>query len=372
MVDWFTPGYKAGGPIRSVSNVAKALKNNYQIYILTTDTDHGEVEPYKNISSDKWISDTDDGINIYYAKKNTLSANRLKKQILHVDPDYIYLNHLFSPYFVLHPLWLKFRGKVKSKIILCPRGALYESALSLKAYKKRPLLQLLKWMQVQKFITFHATNEREKSALENYFPESKIIVADNLSAADQPVNAECVKDVGSVRCIFIARIVPIKNLYFLLEVLEKIKSTVQLTVIGPIENKDYWEQCQHKIEKLPDNIRVNYEGAKNSNELLPIIQRHHLFILPTKGENYGHSIVESLIAGRPVLISDQTPWLDIETKKAGWAISLNNPAEFANVIDNVCKWDQLTFNEWSLSAWNYASSIIKNPLLQQSYFEMFS
>jgi glycosyltransferase involved in cell wall biosynthesis len=36
--------------------------------------------------------------------------------------------------------------------------------------------------------------------------------------------------------------------------------------------------------------------------------RHDLFVLPTRGENFGHVIFESVAAGTPVLLSDQTPW----------------------------------------------------------------
>src|SRR5438067_629616 len=111
MVDWFTPGYKAGGPIRSTLNAALALKKNYEIYILTTDTDHGDTEPYPNILPDQWNTTVDDEIKTYYAKKKTLSRSQLKKQIVNVDADYLYLNHLYSPYFVLYPLWLKYKKK---------------------------------------------------------------------------------------------------------------------------------------------------------------------------------------------------------------------------------------------------------------------
>jgi glycosyltransferase involved in cell wall biosynthesis len=39
-----------------------------------------------------------------------------------------------------------------------------------------------------------------------------------------------------------------------------------------------------------------------------ILHKYDLFILPTLNENFGHSIVESLSVGTPVLISDNTPW----------------------------------------------------------------
>ena len=56
-------------------------------------------------------------------------------------------------------------------------------------------------------------------------------------------------------------------------------------------------------------------------------------ILPTFNENYGHVILESLTAGCPVIISDQTHWLTLSEKKAGWDLSLSDQQQFVDVIN---------------------------------------
>ena len=103
-----------------------------------------------------------------------------KRSYTEADADYIYLNHLFSPLYVVYPLWLKWRGIIKGKVVICPRGALYDSALSIKKYKKTPFLKLFKWMGIHKLVKFHATNEREQKAILEYFPGSEVMIADNL------------------------------------------------------------------------------------------------------------------------------------------------------------------------------------------------
>jgi glycosyltransferase involved in cell wall biosynthesis len=372
LVDWFAPGYKAGGPIRSSLNVAFALKSNYDIRVLTTDTDHGETEPYKEISADTWDKNLDKDINVFYARKKTLSRKQLKNEITAAKADFIYLNHIWSPYFVLYPLWLKLTGQVKAKIVLCPRGGLYDSALSVKRYKKTPLLRLMKALNIQRHITFHATNGREKEAIERFFPGSKIVIADNLPSSVQPALVSCEKVPGKLKCVFIARIVAIKNLLFLLSALEKITSEVELTVVGPAEDEAYWNECKAKIEQLPSNVRVEYKGSLHNDKLMEVLQEHHLFILPTTGENFGHSIFEALIAGRPVLISDQTPWVNLESKKIGWDIPLQEPAKFTSVIEEAAAWNQQTFDEHAVASWQYANDFINNSKVKQDYFELFS
>ncbi|MDR3717119.1 MAG: glycosyltransferase family 4 protein [Puia sp.] len=371
LVDWFAPGYKAGGPIQSCVNFAFSLKSLFRILVLTTDTDHGEKEPYQGIVADQWTHSMHPEVGVFYAKKSSMKLRQLKKVMLDSRADYVYLNHLFSPYFVLYPLWLAYTGALKSRIVLCPRGALYLSALSVKPYKKYPFIRLFRFLGIHKRITFHATNEREKEAILHYFPGSRIVVADNLPKSDQPGFASCFKEAGFLKCIFIARIVPIKNLLYLLETLSTVQARVELTIIGPVEDETYWNACRNTIEGLPPNINVQYAGPKRNDELMPVLQQHHLFILPTTGENFGHSIFEALLAGRPVLISDQTPWLGLRDRKTGWDIPLAEPGSFAETIENMARWDQATFDEWARSAWQYARHFIENPELQSRYKELF-
>jgi glycosyltransferase involved in cell wall biosynthesis len=372
LVDWFAPGYKAGGPIQSCVNFAFALKNDFDICVLTTDTDHGETEPYQDIISNQWIENPADGFKIFYAKKQTLSLKQLKQVMLGVNADYVYLNHLFSPYFVVYPLWLKYTGSLHSQVVLCPRGALYASALSVKPYKKKPFIAMFRWLGIQKKIIFHATNQREEDAIKDFFPGSKVMIADNLPDTNQPAFKPCEKKIGVLACVFIARIVALKNLLFILNGLEKIKATITLTVIGPVEDKSYWNECEKKIAQLPANIQVSYLGPKRNDELAGILQQHHLFVLPTTGENFGHSIFEALLSGRPVLISDQTPWLNLASKNAGWDLPLDQPALFVNSIEEAAAWDQNSFDEWAHGAWQYAREFISNPDLHNQYLELFS
>ena len=372
LVDWFAPGYKAGGPIQSCVNFAFFLKDEFDIRVLTTDTDHGETHPYEGISTGEWLTNLHPGFKVKYLKKATLDLRQLKKELLEAEADFVYLNHLFSPLFVVYPLWLKYRGQLKSRIVLCPRGALYDSALAVKPWKKTPFIKLFRLLGIHKKILFHATNEREKEAIGRFFPESSVLIADNLPKSDQPVFQTEVKTSGYLKCIFIARIVAIKNLLFLLTALESVKANVELTVIGPIEEKEYWEECQRKMAQLPGNIKVNYLGPKRNDELMPILRQHHLFVLPTTGENFGHSIFEAFVAGRPVLISDQTPWLGLAGQRIGWDLPLKDPGAFTTALEEAAGWDQAQFDEWSRSAWSFAHKFIKNPEIQGQYLQLFA
>jgi glycosyltransferase involved in cell wall biosynthesis len=372
LIEWFTPGYKAGGPIQSCLNIALALQHEYDIYVLTTDTDHGENAPYAGIEANQWQINVQTGLKIFYTRKATISFEQMAACIKEVEPDYIYLNLLFSPYFVIYPLWLKYRNKTTATIVVSPRGTLYDSALAVRWYKKKPLLWLYRRLGIGKQVLFHATNEREKMAIERIFPGSKKVVANNLPSLHQPAFKTLEKKNGMLRCIFIARIVPIKNLLYSIRFLRDCTSHIDFTIVGPVEDGPYWNECREFIRSLSPNIEVRYVGPKRNDELTTLVQQHHLLLLPSKGENFGHAIFDSFLAGRPVLISDQTPWRHLSPGKIGWDLSLDQPAAFTAAIETAALWNQQEFDDFALAAWEYAADFINDPLLTQPYKQLFS
>ncbi|HTL10081.1 MAG TPA: glycosyltransferase, partial [Chitinophagaceae bacterium] len=217
-----------------------------------------------------------------------------------------------------------------------------------------------------------ATSEREKEAILQYFPGSDVLLADDLPNTKQPVFTTKHKQPGTLSCIFIARIHPIKNLLLLLDILKDVKANVSLTIIGPVEDAAYWQKCNAAMAVMPPNIVVTYGGSLPNHALLPLLQDQQLFILPTQGENFGHAIFESLLAGRPVLISNQTPWLGLEQQHAGWDLPLQKPQAFVAAIEKAAAWDQAIFDEWCRGAYQYAKAFIDNPDLKKDYHRLFS
>lgn len=371
LTDWFAPGYKAGGPIQSCVNMCRALQQDYDIFVLTSNTDHGAGEPYPGIAAEQWTGNLELGVQVYYLEKKKITTAKIRAVMLAVNADIVYLQLLFSPFFAVYPLWLVLTGVINNKVVVCPRGTLYESALSHKLYKKKPLLVVCRWLGIAKKVVFHATNDREKAAIQDHFPGSHVVVADNLPDMQQDAFESCSKVPGFLKCIFIARIVPIKNLLYLLQCLQKIPQTITLTIVGPVEDEQYWKTCKAVIEKLPSNITVLYAGAKNKKEIKALLKQQHLFILPTTGENFGHAIFEAMLAARPVLISDQTPWLQLEAAKAGWHYPLSQPELFIKKIMELAALDQEHYDSYANGAWEYAHSFISNPSLTAPYKILF-
>jgi len=372
--DWFYPGFKAGGPIKSVTNLSVALQQKIDVYVFTADTDLNEAKPYANIQPNVWTKPIkSSNVQVFYCSKNNLNRATIKSIIKQVNPTSIYLNHLWSFWFVLQPLficWLNFK---KIKVVLCPRGALFESALHyLNTYKKKRVVMLvLKTLGIHKKLHFHATTIQEKETIEKYFGKVKISIANNLPDLQQPDLSTIEKRQGELKLVFIARIVDIKNLKLLLHSLQNVSSNISLTIAGPTEDKNYWEECKSIITSFSSNIKVNYVGEITPNQIMSLIKEHHLYCLPTQGENFGHSIFESFMAGRPVLISDKTPWLNLKQKAAGWDVDIVKENSFVPFIEEAANWQQNEFEVYCKGAWQVANDYINNPKLVSEYYPMF-
>ena len=72
-----------------------------------------------------------------------------------------------------------------------------------------------------------------------------------------------------------------------------------------------------------------YMGIVKHERVGEVFAEHDLFLLPSLGENYSHVTCEALSAGCPVLISDRTPWRNLQQKGVGWDVPLKMRADFA-------------------------------------------
>lgn len=368
--DWYEPGFKAGGPIRSCVNFAAHMKEGYDLFIFTGDRDLGDRQAYPQIETNRWIEK--DGVQAFYASPGAMNWENILVQVQNIKPDYIYLNSMYSKYFTVYPLLMKSLGMIKAQVVLSPRGMLKSTAVQYKPGKKKFFFQLLKLFRIPGRIVFHATDITEEADIKTLFGND--ITTKQISnfppqqKALQPIPKEC----GTVKLIFVGRVHPIKNLSFLLRCLQSVTGSILLTIVATIEDEAYWLQCREIIESLPETITVELQQDVPHNQVEQLISDHHLFVLPTLGENFGHAIFEALSAGRPVLISDQTPWRNLQEQHAGWDLPLSNEKEFVRVLQEVDGMDDAAFQQWSTGAWQYAKNFTESSNLEERYKELFS
>ena len=65
-------------------------------------------------------------------------------------------------------------------------------------------------------------------------------------------------------------------------------------------------------------------GEVKHEKLHALLHEYDVMLLPTLGENFGHAIIEALDAGLPVVISDRTPWRNLEQAGVGADLPLED------------------------------------------------
>jgi len=97
----------------------------------------------------------------------------------------------------------------------------------------------------------------------------------------------------------------------------------------------------------------------------------HLMFLPTRGENFGHAIIEALRSGCPVLISDQTPWRGLEDDRAGWILPLDEAERFRAVVQQVIDMPEADWAEWSAGARRFGERFACDPAHVEANRQLF-
>lgn len=374
LTDHYLPSIKGGGPIQSIKNLVDTFHDEIDFYILTSDRDLGDKKACESVVVNKW---TDVGnAKVYYVNTSSINYRKIKNIIEDINCDILYLNSFFSFKTSIIPILLnKFKMISKKKILLAPRGQFSKGALGIKSWKKKIFIKLTKLLNLYENVGWHATTAIEKEDIESVFGKNiKVFTANNLTPNHSNIQYDKTlnKDAEELKLIYIARIHPMKNLLQTLKTLEKVEGKVEFNIYGPIEDKLYWGKCQHVINNLNKKIKVNYLGQIANEKVDDIYKEHHIAILMTLGENFGHSIAEALIGGCPVIISDRTPWRNLEKWNAGYDISLDREDKFVEAINHYIDMNNHDYKLNSRCAFEYAKTDSNTTENINSYSKMFN
>ncbi|RTL57189.1 MAG: glycosyltransferase [Sphingobacteriales bacterium] len=360
--DYFSPAFKAGGPIQSLANLVDLLENEYIFRVVTRAYDKGEQSILPTIRPDEWNERGKD-TQVFYWKGGLVKFIKLLREC---SSRVIYINGIYSLYFNILPL-LFFKGRV----VLAPRGMLHAGALSQKPVKKKIYLFFFKLFGWHKKVVFHATDENEKEFIQQLFGTNvKVYVAPNVpkNIGRLPV---LFKDPGKLKLVSVALVGPMKNYHEVLSALKKVKGNVIYNIYGPIIHKDYWKDCLKIIGDLPENIEVHYHGELLPDKVKEVLAENHVFILPSVSENFGHALFESFSAGKPVITSNNTPWKNLQQFKAGWNAATSADA-LVCILDEACNLNNSDYEALCKGARKVADNYFSGVNFSEAYKQLFT
>lgn len=364
----YLPGYKDGGPVRTIKNLTDLLGDKYEFTVACADRDHGDSEPYKDIS--KGLNKVGRA-NVFYVENGKYTFSIIKK--LASENDLIYVCGPYNGY-AIKALLLKRLGIIKCPLVLAPMGSFSKGAMAIKSTKKKLFFSVIKFLGFFNNIYFSVTSDVERTELNEAIKvNNKCFIARDpqRSPEDNFRHEQCKRD-GKLSIVFLSRICEKKNLLGCIGILEQVNADVVFDIYGNIEDKEYYEKCIERLKKLPPNIEWNYKGIADSEEVPKVLSRYDVFLFPTHGENFGHVISEALSAGAIPVISDTTPWLDFKEHNAGYVVKHDDTCEFAKIINSLADMSEEDIKIISDNAVSYYRNNYEDSIRENGYLEIFN
>lgn len=372
--DYYLPGFESGGAMRTIVNMTARLGDEFDFWIVTRDHDGpNDLTPYTGVQINEW--NRVENANVYYLSRGNTGPLYLRRLIKEVSPDAIYVNSFFSP-MTIAVLTLKKLGLIGDiPVVLAPEGEFSPGALTLKAAKKQLYIRSAKLLGLLADITWKAASDSERDDIETSVGKTpNIFIAPNLPPVTIYDVYEQVtkpaKTAGQARMVFLSRFMRKKNFNWLLDNISGVKGDLTIDICGPLEDADYWDETQRIIETLPPNIDIEAKGPVPHDRVATTLADYHFFVLPTLGENFGHVFIEALASGCPLIISDRTPWRQLEEKSVGWDLPLEDVTAWVETLNACVAMNGPDYDQLSRNARDFAVAWLSDPELEASNREV--
>ena len=134
-IKYYLPGYRSGGPVRSIVNFVEKFGDEYDIRIICSSHDAIDNKPYDNINIEEW--NQVGKAKVFYLSNKIIKFKKIFNLLNDIKYDMIYLNSFFTFTYSIFPLILQYFGFIKIKsFLIAPRGEFTENAIKIKRIKK--------------------------------------------------------------------------------------------------------------------------------------------------------------------------------------------------------------------------------------------
>lgn len=361
---FYWPFYKAGGPVQSIYNIAGSLSANFDFYIVSKNSDIDGAAPKRPLKVGVWQQGIQ-GERIYYSSwVNFFLVSRL---IFQIKPDVVMVNGIFNLNTTIPGILLS--HFLRYKLIISPRGMLQAGALAMRPFKKNIFLLFLKSVRLCSKAIWHATDMQEEIDIKrNFGSHSHVKIVSNIPRPPRTLAGKS-KSSGPLRMIYLSLVTAKKGLHTALKSLEFVDPQIIFHIYGPISDNQYWKRCLSFFGVGGHEIK--YMGPVEPEDIQQKLALYDVMILPTRGENFGHSIYESLSAGTPVLISPKTPWGILQASNAGITIDSFDPKDWAMGINSFIRLNEEHYELISSAATHLAYEYYSNGDFVKNYTDLF-
>ncbi len=308
----YKPAYIYGGPIYSVAYLAEQLSKDNEVLVLST-TANGSDELNVNTNEIQSI----DGVNVKFFDRQTKDHSHLSIGLLSYlwksgkNFDIIHIQSWWNLVAVFSALICELRGW---KYIITPRGMLSPYTYQSSIVKK--IIHLFIGNYLLKHSVIHATASDEAIKIEALNSKYFIQVVPNYASIDIPVIER--KNNEVLQLLFLSRIHPKKGLDILIKSLPLLQTEVHLNVVGD-GDKEYVESLKRIALKFKVADKITWHGGIYDQAKFTMYAHCDLMVLPSHDENFANNVLESLMLGTPVIVSDNVGLaIFVRNNNLGW------------------------------------------------------
>lgn len=338
VVPTYAPAWKHGGPIRAVHGLCKALAaRGHEVAVFTTDVDTGGAVAQAVATGEPVALD---GVAVRYFPvrlrrlyDSPAMARALARQVSGFDA--VHLHSVF-----LCPTALAARAAERAGVpyLVAPRGMLVPDLLHRRGrWRKALWIRLVERRTLARAAGLHVTSALEATEAGRLgLPLPPVFLVPNgiepvAWRPEAPV-APAVRALldGAPFLLFLGRLSWKKGLDRLIPALVHAPGAV-LAVAGNDE-----EGYRPKLERLASEAgvedRVVFLGAVDGDDKAALLHRAAAMILPSYSENFGNSVLESMAAGRPVVVTPEVGLAEVVRDAAAGVVVDGDPARLGPAL----------------------------------------
>ncbi|BAY25879.1 group 1 glycosyl transferase [Calothrix sp. NIES-2100] len=322
-----------GGPSQMVLGLAPALvKEGVEVTVITTNSNGDNGQKPLNVPLNEPVKQ--DGYEILYFRcapfrryKFSLDlVNWLKRHACEFDLAHIHA--LFSP---VSSVAATICRQQKLPYILRPLGTLDPADLRKKKLLKHLYAAIIERQNLAGAAAIHFTSDQEAKISSRFGVNTQDLVIPLGVVPPQFSNQRqenLVRNQLGIPCdvpviLFMSRIDPKKGLNLLIPALEKLLAIgcnfhFVLAGTNP-QDPDYEQNIIAQIQNSPLRSHSTITGFVTGELKASLLQAADVFVLPSYYENFGIAVAEAMVAGIPVVISDQVHIChQIRESQSGW------------------------------------------------------
>ncbi|MBW4613778.1 MAG: hormogonium polysaccharide biosynthesis glycosyltransferase HpsP [Desmonostoc vinosum HA7617-LM4] len=319
-----------GGPSQMVLELAPALaKEGVDVTILTTDSNGDSGQKPLDVPLNRPIKQ--DGYEIIYFRCAPFRRYKFSLDLLQwlkhhaQDFDIAHIHALFSP---ISSAAATVCRQYKLPYILRPLGTLDPADLRKKKQLKQLYVAILERRNLASAAAIHFTSKQEAKISERFGVATlDLVIPVGVSPIKEHSGSSFYKQLGIPNdlplILFMSRIDPKKGLNLLIPALEKLLTNgynfhFVLAGTNP-QDPDYEQKIKSQIQNSPLRSHTTITGFVTGELKVSLLQAADLFVLPSYYENFGIAVAEAMVAGTPVVISDQVHiYQQVQDSESGW------------------------------------------------------